>query len=209
MQGKVISEIVYYYSEHIYYSEPTKNPKMQRVENDRSVEAELSDGQYRVLENSWISYVQREREKEGMKLIDLAHRRTKCDCGKSRTSYPHWPPSYRSEAVDQLCCLLGRSYPHRESLAKCWLTSLFRRLALEGTEETEAMITLVQNSCPVLRSAGEMPRAKGRRVHRIDCDTICKPAITYNDSTCICDCGLHREECPVHSLVVSEGTHPP
>jgi hypothetical protein len=30
---------------------------MQRVENDRSVEAELSDGQYRVLENSWILYV--------------------------------------------------------------------------------------------------------------------------------------------------------
>ena len=97
---------------------------MQRVENDRSVEAELSDGQYRVLENSWISYVQSEREKEGMKLIDLAHRRTKCDCGKSRTSYPHWPPSCRSEAVDQLCCLLGRSYPHREYLAKCWLTSI-------------------------------------------------------------------------------------
>jgi hypothetical protein len=64
MQGKVISEIVYYYSEHIYYSEPTKNPKMQRVENDRSVEAELSDGQYRVLENSWISKVSGRRRDE-------------------------------------------------------------------------------------------------------------------------------------------------
>ena len=102
-----------------------------------------------------------------MEPIDLAHGRTKCDCGKSRTSYPHWPPSCRSEAVDQLCCLLGRSYPHREYLADCWLTSLFRKLALEGTEETEAMITLVQNSCPVLQSAGEVPTAKGRRMHRI------------------------------------------
>jgi hypothetical protein len=39
----------------------------------------------------WLSYVQGEREKEGMKPTDLAD--TKCNCGKSRTSYPHWPPS--------------------------------------------------------------------------------------------------------------------
>jgi hypothetical protein len=42
-------------------SEPTKNPKMQRFENDRSAGAELSDGQYP--ENSWLSYVQSERER--------------------------------------------------------------------------------------------------------------------------------------------------
>jgi hypothetical protein len=140
---------------------------MQHFENDRSAGAELSDGQYRILENSWLSYVQSEREKEGMEPIDLAHWRTKCNCGRSRMSYSHWPPSCHSEAFDQLYCLPGRSYPHREYLADCWLTSLFRKLALEGTEETESMITLVQNSCPVLQSAGEVPTAKGRRMHRI------------------------------------------
>jgi hypothetical protein len=110
MQGKVISEIVYYYSEHIYYSEPTKNPKMQRVENDRSVEAELSDGQYRVLENSWISYVQSEREKEGMELIDLAHRRTKYDCGKSRRTHIGHPPAVRRRLIN---CVASSAGPTR------------------------------------------------------------------------------------------------
>ena len=64
--------------------------------------------------------------------------------------------AHPSEAVDQLCCLLGRSYPHRS----------------EGTEEIEVMIALVQSSCPVLQSASEVPTATGKR-HRIDCDTIC------------------------------------
>jgi hypothetical protein len=48
----IISEIV--------CSEATKNPKMQHF-NDQ-----ISDGQYRAMEQSWLSYVQGEREKEGM-----------------------------------------------------------------------------------------------------------------------------------------------
>jgi hypothetical protein len=62
---------------------------------------------------------------------------------------PPWPPSCHSEAVDQLRCLLGRSYPHRQYLAHCWLTSLFRKLAVEGTDEIQTMITLVQKNCPL------------------------------------------------------------
>ncbi|KAN0067277.1 hypothetical protein V8E54_014540 [Elaphomyces granulatus] len=159
---------------------------------------QISDGQYRAMEQSWLSYVHGEREKEGMPRYG-----SKCNCGKSRTSYPHWPPSCHSEAVDQLRCLLGRSYPHRQYLAHCWLTSLFRKLAVEGTDEIQTMITLVQKICPALQSAGELPdmsaqRHKGSR--RIDCDAICQPAIDENDPTCICECRHHREECPVHRV---------
>jgi hypothetical protein len=39
------------------------------------------------------------------------------------------------------------------------------------------MITLVQNSCPALHSAGEVPKAKGRRMHPMDCNAIFQPAI--------------------------------
>jgi hypothetical protein len=54
----------------------TKNPKMQHF-NDQSGGVELSDRQYRALEQSWLSYVQGEREKEGMEhLAD-----TNCNCG--------------------------------------------------------------------------------------------------------------------------------
>jgi len=34
------------------------------------------------------------------------------DRGKSMASYPHWPLTYQSEAVDQLHCLVGQSYPY-------------------------------------------------------------------------------------------------
>jgi hypothetical protein len=29
----------------------------------------------------------------------------RCDCRKSGTSYPHWPPTCQTEALDQLNCL--------------------------------------------------------------------------------------------------------
>ncbi|KAN0069184.1 hypothetical protein V8E54_012813 [Elaphomyces granulatus] len=224
------------------------------------------------LTTSWLAYVRGEREEAGMEQ-SLPHL-TRCSCGKSRTSYPHWPPTTHGEAMAQLRCLTGTSYPHRLYLADCWitslyreqaqswtdgyaihslqtieniqtklylaeitsiedcgflahnarigaghatteiknvllracetvklqlmggrglkrersiLTSLFRKLA-ERTEETATMIILVQNSCPALQSAGEVPKAKGRRMHPMDCDAICQPAIDNNDATCICDC---------------------
>jgi hypothetical protein len=89
------------------------------------------------------------------------------------------------------------------ALAHCWLTSLFRKLAVEGTDEIQTMITLVQKNCPALQSAGELPdrsaqRYKGSR--RIDCDAICQPAIDENDPICICESRHHREECPVHRV---------
>jgi hypothetical protein len=127
---------------------------MKRFKNDQTA---LSNSQYRILENLWLSFVQSEREKERMEPINLAHRRTKCNCGKSRMS--HWPSSCHS-AADQLCCLLGRSHPHRQYLTDCWLSSLFQKLASEGTEKIEAMITLVRNSCPVLQALVKCPQRR-------------------------------------------------
>ena len=46
---------------------------------------------------------------------------TASHCGKSKTSFPHWPPSTYEEAVEQLQCLIGESFPHLISLANCWI----------------------------------------------------------------------------------------
>jgi hypothetical protein len=61
---------------------------------------------------------------------DLPKRR-RCDYGKSRTSHPHWPPTCQTEALDQLNCLLGQSYPHRLYLAHCWISFLRGKIVPE------------------------------------------------------------------------------
>jgi hypothetical protein len=126
-------------------------------------------------------------------------------CDKSRTSYPHWPPTSHREAIDQLLCLLGRSYPHREYLAHCWVAFLYRQLApaVEGTKchrDRMNILTLVRKSCPTL-VASDRPSPRPKR-QRMDCENICEPAIENNLPTCLCCCGIHREECPAHQILV-------
>jgi hypothetical protein len=67
----------------------------------------LSRREFNNVKKSWLTYVQSEREKQGK---ESYVRLGRC-CGKSESSYPHWPPTCQAEALDQLQCLLGRSYP--------------------------------------------------------------------------------------------------
>jgi len=152
--------------------------------------------EFRVLQKSWFSYVDGEREKEGMSRCLPGGRHTKTCCGKSGTSYPHWPPSCRSEATDQLLCLLGRSYPHRSHLADFWVSSLREQAADGRPDYDRRTVSLIERSCPSLRqSPSERPRQKRERV---DCEGLCERVIRINDSICLCCCPVHREECPIH-----------
>lgn len=156
---------------------------------------QLSRESFRLLRGSWFAYVDVERKKDGMGW-DLPKGR-RCDCGKSRTSYPHWPPTCQTEALDQLNCLLGQSYPHRLHLAHSWMSFLWGTI-IPGTSTTqhETMISLVQKSCPTLQLSEtvETPKRKGK----IDCMGICEPVLEAQSSHCLCACFFHREECPVH-----------
>jgi hypothetical protein len=148
---------------------------------------------FRLLRESWLGYVEVELRKEGIELLELPEGRRHCNCGKSRTSYPHWPPTCQSEAVDQLHCLVGESYPHRQYLAQCWMAFL-----LGKSTEDQTMISLVQKSCTVLAlPKHEPPRCRRRKM---DCEQICQPVLDANSCHCLCGCFTHREECPVHKL---------
>jgi|SRR5467141_560509 len=154
----------------------------------------LPGGHFRALKKAWLDFVHDEKEKEGgQRHLPKVKR---CHCGKSLTSYPHWPPSTYEEAVAQLRSLIGESFPHRMYLADCWLTSLHMKLAA-GSEGVEKMISLVQQSCGSLHQSAE------RRVANVvDCRMICEPILkaqgTANGSSCLCGCGRHREVCPIH-----------
>ena len=113
-----------------------------------------------------------------------------CDCDKSMTSYPHWPPTCQSEAVDQLHCLVGQSHPHRQYLAHTWMAFLLGK-ATDGTEDDIKIISLVRNSCPVLlQSENDTPK---RRRGKFDCEGICRPVLEANNSHCLCACFCHRD----------------
>ena len=150
---------------------------------------------FQALKKAWEIYIGEETEEEGRAKV-LAHKKSwkLCDCGKSRMSYPHWPPTTYEEGMDQLRCLLGQS--HRLYLAHCWVSRLRQQSAAEYT------IALVQENCPTVKSShsdgGSRPKAPHQKAN---CETTCKPVLRENTCHCLCRCGRHREECPVHRVV--------
>jgi hypothetical protein len=147
------------------------------------------------LTTSWLAYVRNERAEAGMKrrLPHLAH----CSCGKSNTSYPHWPPTTHGEAVAQMRCLIGRSYPHRLYLADCWIASISRE-SWPNIAMSEDLLSLVGNACGRVMNDDEERSAKHVRKTKLDCRAICEPVLQKKSCFCLCCCSEHREECPVH-----------
>jgi len=127
-----------------------------------------------------------------------------CYCGKSITSFPHWPPSTYEEAIEQLRCLIGESFPHRTHLVNGWVIHLSQKMAtvreLSVKKDIEWTISLVERNCETEKhSGGEAPR---RNVYEIDCGKTCEPALLSKSCECLCCCRRHREECPVHRLTM-------
>ena len=126
--------------------------------------------------------VRSRKTKEG-----IAWERRHCNCGKSRTSYPHWPPTCKSEAVDQLRCLVGESAPHRQYLAHCWMVFLLGKTTAD-TEDGQKMISLVhQSSC----SPNTNPPDTGGG------SWIVRGSVNRFSSPIAAIVFVHREECPV------------
>jgi hypothetical protein len=172
-----------------------------------SLSNRLPHWDYEILKISWLEFVRFERVKLGLEAQLPPNSYGLC-CGLSRTSYPHWPPSHRREALDQLRSLLGQSAPHRQYLASCWMTYLSRKHALQGWEESELSrtITLVRNNCPAVSSwdqhgLHEVSKGKKKSWTKKDCDSVCVDALKNPAlSLCLCCCPEHREQCPIHRL---------
>src|SRR6267378_8720541 len=126
----------------------------------------LPGGNFRVLKKAWLDFVHEQKEKDGgQRYLPKAKR---CHCGKSLTSYPHWPPSTYEEAVAQLQSLIGESFPHRLYLAHCWVSSLYIKRAAGSNVET--IISLVEKR-KFKTSTEDAPRAVNKV--KVDCSAIC------------------------------------
>ena len=160
----------------------------------KKMSQKLAAENFHVLKKAWLQYVHEEKEKQSE--VGYLPKARRCSCNKSLTSYPHWPPTTYDEAMAQLNCLIGESYPHRIYLAECWVTSLYVKMAT-GSEGIEHIISLIEETC---QSLNKSPKQRGP--YKVDCRKICEPALkakgTANGASCLCDCSRHREECPVH-----------
>jgi len=157
---------------------------------------EQSSADFYALTASWLMYVRGERDEAGMN-HHLPHS-ARCFCGKSNTSYPHWPPTTHREAMAQLRCLTGRSHPHRLYLADCWVVWLRRQQVQTGTAEMEDLISLVGNACVKRARSSQRNDVEQFRRSNMDCQGICKPVLEMRTCFCLCCCPEHREDCPVH-----------
>jgi hypothetical protein len=100
------------------------------------------------------------------------------------------PPTCQTEALDQLNCLLGQSYPHRLHLAHCWMAFLWGKIIPETSTAQHQILGAEQlPHTPAL----ETPKHKGK----MDCVGICQPVLHAWSSHCLCACFFDPEEFPV------------
>lgn len=171
--------------------------------NVQKMSYRISRQHFQILKKSWLAFVRDEKRKEGETgyLPSGRNMLTACHCGKSKTSFPHWPPSTYEEA-EQLRCLLGESFPHRLYLGHCWIISLRQKLATvrepSSQRNHEWIIHLVEENREIEKYNGG--EALGSMACKVNCKTVCEPILQANNCYCLCCCARHREECPVHHL---------
>jgi hypothetical protein len=149
----------------------------------------------------WMEFVYSERIQEGMygRLVNTNQGR--CECGKGRVSFPHWPPTslYEAETLFDNC--LNQENTHRRYLARSWWAFVARIAATKPWKQQIKQEIYIQKEREIreacdIRLDEEVPVKRRRR--KADCQGICEPTLRKQKYACLCDCGHHREECPVH-----------
>jgi hypothetical protein len=142
-----------------------------------------------------------ERIQEGMygKLVSTSQGR--CECGKGGMSFPHWPPTSLDEAKALFDNCLNKENTHRKYLARSWWAFVARIAATRPWKQQIKQEIYIQKEREIrekcdIRLDEETPVKRRRR--KADCKGICEPTLRKQKYACLCDCGHHREECPVH-----------
>ena len=130
----------------------------------------------------------------------------RCLCRKGGIGYPHWPPTSIEEATEQFELCRNDDNEHRRNLVIRWW-SFFNDIAnitpwemSEPQQRYRDAERLIKGSSMVVQRELERSttirkkRAKGWR-----CQEYCEEVLREGRCSCICHCGEHRDECPIHS----------
>jgi hypothetical protein len=131
--------------------------------------------------------------------------RGRCACRKASISYPHWPPTTKEEALQQFGYTMLDENEHRKNLVLRWWEHFndFANMTPWNVSERqgryrEAAELIKEHSIIVQRelekSLTHEKRPKGWRCHE-----YCNKVIEKKEVSCLCHCGQHRDQCPIHA----------
>jgi len=120
-------------------------------------------------------------------------------CGKGRMSFPHWPPTSFNEALFDNC--LDEENTHRKHITRSWWAFVARIAAIRPWKQQIKQEVYIQKEREIRERYGirfdeDTPVRHQKR--KADCQGICEPTLRKKRYACLCHCGHHREECPVH-----------
>ena len=186
-----------------------------------SITVRLPSWRWIILKRSWMEFARCERQQYGLhpfvpsfvsssRNLESHAVKYACSCRKSAISFPHWPPTSYDEAIEQLRCIIGNNVDHRKSLASCWLSFVNRKafgeVSVSATRNWYRRVAfLIKISCPIF--AEEQRKEEREALCRqalinsfkaFSCSTFCDPVLRERRHYCLCHCGRHRDDCPVH-----------
>jgi hypothetical protein len=155
----------------------------------------------------WMEYVYSTRMQEGLYdwLPELG--RGRCYCGKSRTSFPHWPPTSLEEAEAQFQKCFEERNTHRKYLAHCWWIFINNFANMEPWTVSEPQQRYkdgqeeIRRRCPAVAEEldNDTKLKLPKRPRGWRCDEYCEPTLKERRCSCLCHCEQHRDQCPIHS----------
>jgi hypothetical protein len=152
----------------------------------------------------WKEFVISTRIKEGQyeRLPTLGEGR--CECGRAKISYPHWPPTSTDEADAQFEYSIDEQNEHRRPLVMNWwrhfneLAELREWTASEPQQRYRDAEETIREASPVVQRELERTTKIQRRPRGWTCREYCERVLTENRCECLCFCAEHRDECPTH-----------
>jgi hypothetical protein len=168
-------------------------------DQDERIQQEIQE---RTFFDIWMEFVYSERIQEGMYNNLVETNKKGCKCGKGRMSFPHWPPTSLDEAKALFNNCLDKENTHRRYIARSWWAFVARIAAIKPWKQQIKQEIYPQKEREIRERCGiqfddEIPEKHHKR-RKADCQGICEPTVRKQRYACLCDCGHHREECPVH-----------
>jgi hypothetical protein len=171
----------------------------------RTVKREDRSKRKQQLYGLWKEFVISSRIKEGLYSRLPTIEEGRCQCGRARISYPHWPPTSTNEADAQFEYCIDERNEHRRHLVIDWwrhfndLANIREWTASEPQQRYRDAEAIIREESPIVQQELERSTRIRKRPKGWSCREYCEKVLEANRCECLCFCSEHRDECPTYS----------
>jgi hypothetical protein len=191
-----------YSTQDIPLLEDLEDSQKEMHQSEKNKQKPVGREEQPVLLDLWMEFVYSERVRNDEYELLPEMGKGNCDCGGSRMTYPHWPPTSFEEALEQFDYCMQQRNTHRRYLANSWWI-FFNKLGFQETADKQKMCEekaeLIESNCAYFQE--ELVKEENRITKRPNgwrCFEYCEPKIRENAWVCLCFCEHHRDCCPIH-----------